>query len=93
MIPLLLALLLPGCARRLARAGLVLAGLVLPGCAALGEAFLQTGVLIQCGPAPTGPSSCGERVEPGPIPVCLRGFTNDHQVAQRLGCRLDGGTR
>jgi hypothetical protein len=65
----------------------------LTGCAALGEAFLQTGAMIQCGPMPTGASSCVERVEPAPIRACLRGLTVDHQVADRLGCRLDGGTR
>jgi DNA (cytosine-5)-methyltransferase 1 len=125
--------------------------LTLTGCAALGEAFLQTGVMIQCGPMPTGPSSCvsaaapptawvlwsqafgadpefvevyaagsphvdGDTAqalcqrtawaltEPGenlryfcrpdvPIPTCPAALTRDAEVADRLGCRLDGGTR
>lgn len=38
--------------------GLVLLIAIMLGCAAVGEAFLQTGLILQCGPTPMGPSDC-----------------------------------
>lgn len=40
--------------------GLVLFAVVVFGCAAVGEAFVQTGLILQCGPMPMGPSDCEE---------------------------------